>query len=127
MKVLFTLLITCLLAFNLHAQSNCPDQFKPSDFEEYIKVLDKYRINLKVVRKWARLNDRPDIELATNRLEYWSKDIKRYILKYKDTNTDKVCERFFKKDAAYFGDFGMLALFYKHMPNLAPINYTKYK
>lgn len=125
MKTLLTFIVMCLLVINTQAQ--CPKDYQVSDFDEIVDALDRYRPNLKTTRQWARKNDRPDIESASNKLEYWSKDVKRYILNYKNSHTNKVCERLFKKDYEYFGDFLLLALFYKKNPSSSGINFKKYE
>lgn len=111
---------------NLQSQS-CPESLELSNVNEVINFLDTHREGLKTARAWARKNNRPKIELVTNKLEYWSKDIKRYILKYKDSHPTKVCERLYKKEAHYFVDFFNLAVLYKNFPNGVSIDYSKYK
>ncbi|MFY7670568.1 hypothetical protein ACOSP6_05725 [Tenacibaculum sp. MEBiC06402] len=125
-KLLLLIIISTFGLLNLQGQ-NCSNQKEISNLDELIRFLDQHRSNLKKVRDWSRKNERPKIELASNRLEYWSKDIKRYIIKYKKSHQVKVCERVYKKEAQYFRDFFFLAMMYKEAPNFAPINFSKYK
>lgn len=125
MKTILTFIITCLIATTIQAQ--CPKDFKADDFNEIVEALDRYRPNLKEIRQWARINERSDIEKATNRLEYWSKDVKRYILKHKESHINKVCERVFKKEYKYFSDFLLLTIFYKKNPTSSDVNFKKYQ
>jgi len=128
MKNILTL-IACIVFTICTAQTSdtCPDGFEVSDFAQYAVVLEQYRDNLRDVRQWARKNNREDIVLSTLRLEYWCKDTRRYIQKNKEAYTDLVCKRLFVTDMDKFHDYLNLALFYRYMPNLAPVDHSKYK
>jgi len=132
MKKLITIAIVLLFAFSAKAQ-NCPENFDAEKLLEYSTWIDSLRPKLKVVRQWARTNNNAQAELVTNRLEYWAKDISRYIKKYAESHTDAVCKRLTKADFEYLSDFAILTspLFdIKHQTTQAKFNeidMTKYK
>lgn len=108
MKKIITIAIVMLLALNINAQENtykCPKGFDADKLLEYPVEIDKLRPQLRVIRQWARNNDKPQVVIVTSRLEYWAKDIARYIRRYAESNTDKVCERLMKKNYQYLSDF----------------------
>ncbi len=107
MKKIITITTILLLTFTVKAQETytCPEGWNVEKLMEYPPVLDELRPKLKVLRQWARKNNNPQAELVTNRLEYWAKDMGRYIRNYANSHTDKVCERLLVKDLEYFYDF----------------------
>jgi len=128
MKQILTLIALLVVTIGTAQETyNCPENFEVSDFTEYENVLEAYRDNLKNVRKWARENNREDIVWSTLRLEHWSSEIRRFIVKYKESHTDVVCKRLFITDAHKFQDYLSLGFLYQHQPDIAPIDHTKYK
>ena len=112
MKKLFTITIILLLTISAKAQKThtCPEGFNAKKLLEFPTELDKLRPKLKILRQWARANNNTQAEVTTNKLEYWAKDIARYIRKYAESHTDKVCERIMETDYKYLSDFFILTI-----------------
>ncbi|HHH50147.1 MAG TPA: hypothetical protein ENK52_04130 [Saprospiraceae bacterium] len=109
-NILAIALMYLFITSNALAQSNniCPESITVNKMLDLPKKLEELRPKLKTIRAWARKNNNAQLELVTNRLEYWAKDITRYIQKYTKSHTDKVCERLTKKDRQYLYDFYVL-------------------
>ena len=97
-------------------------------FEDLKKALEINLPKLKQTRQWARKNNKPQVELATNRLEYWAKKFNQFIHQNKESNLDAVCEKF-EKEREYISDFVQLTvMFYlTNGLNWNKVDYTKYK
>lgn len=118
------------------AHAACDPYYTPQYEAELLTYLDNNRPELRNVRalisddsQSGYLSDerRAQISTTTHRLEYWAKDIARYIRNYSKTHPDKVCERVTVVDKKHMGDFVWLTGFYSKRPNSAPINYEDYK
>ncbi|MEX0274606.1 MAG: hypothetical protein AB3N16_09530, partial [Flavobacteriaceae bacterium] len=124
------LFVVLFMASLGHAQ-HCPANFSKEQLEELAHILEDNLPKMAVVRKWARENNRPDIEMATNRLEWFAKDRARYIRKHKDTDFEAVCNRMFHPTyREYLSDYMTLTIpmpYVKMYGFLDDITYTKYK
>ncbi len=136
MKKFITVAIVLLLALSTNAQNKtytCPKGFDVEKLLKFPDELDRLRPQLKIIRAWARKNNKKQAELVTNRLEYWAKDMARYIRKYAKSHTNKVCERVTVTDFKYLNDFitltfPLLDTQYPTFQNrINAIDLTKYK
>lgn len=133
-KLILFLTFMATTTSHLHAQTAC-DQFQNNGFpsveayfEDFKNSLKTNMPKLKNTRQWARKNNKPQVELATNRLEYWAKKYIQFIDQYKQTNITAVCEKF-EKEIEYTGDFVQLTIMFQltNGINWDKVDYSKYK
>lgn len=131
--LLFIAIISAPLS-QVKAQSPC-GQFENNGFESPEAYFEDFKNALQIniprlrqTRQWARKNNKPQIELATNRLEYWAKKYIQFIDKNKDKNMNAVCEKF-EKEQQYISDFVQLSFifFLTNGMNWENVEYSKYK
>lgn len=118
--------------------AQCPKKNFPNDSLESTAVyLDRQRPALKDVRAYvsddkssSHLSEtqRAQISTTTHRLEYWSKDLARYIRQYGKSSPDKVCERIYVGDLQYLIDFAFLTNpAFVHWPEGSKVRFEDYK
>lgn len=133
-KVIIILFFITLEVTNLNAQTPCSN-FESSGFQTTLELFEDLRNNivqnqdkLKDIRQWARKNNKAEIELVTNRLEYWAKKYIQFSDKYAKTDLELVCKKL-TDEIYYMYDFGALTSFFYYYRNdtLLNIDYSKYK
>ena len=136
MKTLCSLCLLIFMCIKANAQSNSPcDVFKNNGFEsveayfkDFKNALSNNIPHLRQTRQWARKNNRPEVELATNRLEYWAKKMMQAIDTNNGKNQESLCEKF-EKERMYAGDFAQLSMMFLLTNGLSvnSVDYSKYK
>lgn len=133
-KTIIILFFLTLVATNLNAQTPC-SQFENSGFNSTLELFEDLRNNieqnqhkLKDIRQWARKNNKAELELVTNRLEYWAKKYLQFSDKYAKSDIELVCEKL-TTEINYMYDFATLTTFFYYYRNdtLLNIDYSKYK
>lgn len=129
--LLFVFLIT-QINYSQNNTNNFCAEIDTNDLLENAAYLDTHRNELRKLRTWARKNNKPQVELFSNKLEYWSKVMSRDIKKYAHEHKQKMCERLYINDKDYFFDFiiiswAMLDLNNSFDRRLSRIDITKYK
>lgn len=131
------LICICALGFSTttYAQQESPcDFFEETTIEDPAAYFDDLKnalqINLpdlKTTRQWARKQKRPEVELATNRLEYWAKKMIQAIDKNNPENIELLCEKF-QKEREYISDFIQLTIMFKLTNGIYvnKVDYSKY-
>lgn len=131
--ILFLAIISSSLS-QVNAQSPCA-QFENSGFNSTLELFEDLRNNieqnqhkLKDIRQWARKNNKAELELVTNRLEYWAKKYLQFSDKYAKSDIELVCEKL-TTEINYMYDFANLTTFFYYYRNdtLLNIDYSKYK
>ena len=133
--------ITLLILFMGMLVSNYAQELKPceryqdSGFETPLELFKDLRNNivqnqdkLKDIRQWARKNNKTEIELVTNRLEYWGKKYVQFSDKYAKIDLELVCKKL-TDEIHYMYDFAALTTFFYYYKDdtLLHIDFTKYK
>ena len=137
MKKRITLLILFIgmMASNYGQELKPCERYQDSGFETPSDLFEDLRNNivqnqekLKDIRQWARKNNKAEIELVTNRLEYWAKKYVQFSDKYAKTDLKAVCDKL-NKEITYMYDFSELTTFfyYYRNDNYLHIDFTKYK
>lgn len=136
MKTLLYVFVLFLLSIQSYAQSNSPcDVIKDAGFgsveayfTDFKNALSINMPHIKKTRQWARKNNRPEVELATNRLEYWAKKMIQAIDANNGKNQDALCEKF-EKERTYTSDFIQLTIMFIFSNGVSAnsIDYSKYK
>ena len=133
-KIILLLALFTVSVSSLTAQTPC-SQFENSGFQTTLELFEDLRNNiiqnqekLKDIRQWARKNNKAEIELVTNRLEYWAKKYVQFSDKYAKTDLELVCKKL-TDEIYYMYDFAALTTFfyYYRNDNLLNIDYSKYK
>jgi Skp family chaperone for outer membrane proteins len=133
-KRLFILMLVAITSITATAQSPC-DTFNDigytsteAYFTDLKNALQQNIPNLKNTRQWARKNNRAEVELATNRLEYWAKKMIQAIDANNGKNQNLLCDKF-NKEREYISDFADLSAFFvlSLSSSANNIDYSKYK
>lgn len=134
----YVIMLVCAFGLSLtaFAQQNSTCEFlkenniaSPSDYFKDLKSsLQQQLPYLKTTRQWARNNNRADVELASNRLEYWAKKMIQAIDQNNPKNIATLCEKF-QKEREYMSDFAQLTVFFlfSNGASVAKVDYAKYK
>lgn len=134
-KFLLLMCISLGLSTLTYAQQGNPCDFlettnvSPADYFDDLKnALQQNLPQLKKTRQWARKNNKPKVELATNRLEYWAKKMIQAIDQNTPQNVDLLCEKF-QKELLYMNDFAQLTVMFilTHTTSIEKVDYSNYK
>lgn len=134
-QIKITILILGMIASNYAQETKPCERFQNSGFNSSLELFEDLRNNiernqnkLRDIRQWARKNNKAEIELVTNRLEYWAKKYVQFSDKYAKTDLKVVCDKL-NKEIAYMYDFSELTTFfyYYRNDNYLHIDFTKYK
>ena len=136
MKMILKLVAAAVLAgtpVTASASAECPEGVTAAGIQGNLGGFHIQIHQLKKMRKWARENGRPEIEKATNKLEYWIKDMTRFSDRYVKTNFEAVCTRLFETDSEYLWDLhkmlrqqGLDFVNYRHLDE-RNIDWSKYE
>ncbi|WP_417873828.1 hypothetical protein [Xanthomarina gelatinilytica] len=133
-KIILLLALFTVSVSSLTAQTSC-SQFENTGFEsieayfaDLKNALETNIPRLKETRQWARKNNKPQVETATNRLEYWAKKFNQFIDKHKESNIEAVCEKF-ENDRVYMADFAQLTIMFvlTNSNSYKSVDYSKYE
>lgn len=133
-KTIFILVFLLAIVFKSYSQSSC-DQFNEvyggnteAYFADFKSALTQNIPRLKTTRQWARKMNKPEVELATNRLEYWAKKFNQFIDQNLKKNPNAVCEKF-ENEREYIVDFLDLTTMFllTNTSSHSNLDYSKYK
>ncbi len=125
------ILISFISLSSLVYAQHCPDSFTEKQLLELAHTLENNIPEYVKLREWARTHNRPDIEKATNSLEWFAKDRVRYIRKYAKKDFKAVCNRMFHpKYKEHLSDAIVLGIYWSYLQIngvlLNDIDFSKY-
>lgn len=134
-QIKIIILFLGIIASNYAQESKPCEKYQNSGFNSSLELFEDLRNNivqnqekLKDIRQWARKNNKAEIELVTNRLEYWAKKYVQFSDKHAKTDLEVVCYKL-NNEMDYMYDFSELTTFFYYLrdDSFLHIDFSKYK